>query len=341
MCQIFKTISVWSLGLFIIGPALWSNQPLVRIKDIARLEGARSNQLIGTGLVIGLGGTGDKTNLTKSMVLNTMNNLGMKVDQGSMSPKNSAAVIITAELPPFTSSGDQIDVTVSTMGDAQSLEGGILIQTPLRGADGKIYAVAQGALSIGGRGAGNHKYVAKVPRGAIVEREVPMDFIKNQTMAYLLRNKDFTTANRIADSINENFGPGTALALNAARVEIKLPFSFQSNPIEFISQLDNMNIMVDQIARVIINERTGTVVMGGSVKISPIAIAHKDYTIQISSEPNTTNPAEVRNVQINETGTVGELIKTLNLMGVKAIDLIAILQEIKNAGALQASLEIL
>ena len=164
---------------------------------------------------------------------------------------------------------------------------------------------------------------------------------KNQTMAYLLQNKDFTTANRIADSINENFGPGTAIALNAARVEIKLPYSFQRNPIEFISQLDNMNVMVDQIARVIINERTGTVVMGGSVKISPIAIAHKDYTIQISSDPNTANPAEVRNVQINEAGTVGELIKTLNLMGVKAVDLIAILQEIKNAGALQASLEIL
>ncbi|MBT3784136.1 flagellar basal body P-ring protein FlgI, partial [bacterium] len=265
---------------------------------------------------------------------------GMKVNQQSMDAKNAAAVIITADLPPFTSPGDQINVTVSTMGDAGSLKGGVLIQTPLRGADGRIYAVAQGALSVGGSTAGNHLNVAKIPRGATVEREVPMNFVNNHTIYYLLRNKDFTTANRMADAINETFGPGAARAQDAGKIEVHIPYSFQDNPVEFISQIDHISILVDQEARVVINERTGTVVFGGTVKISPVAISHKSMAIKVGNELNPINE-ESHVVNLDKGSTVEELIKTLNLMGVKTEDLIAIIQEIRNAGALQANLEIM
>jgi flagellar P-ring protein FlgI len=333
----------------ILFPLLWLHitalpskvqaQPLVRIKDIARLQGVRSNQLLGTGLVIGLNGTGDKTTLTQDMISNTMRNLGMKVGNEKIASKNAAAVIITAELPPFTTPGDLIDVTISTMGDASSIQGGILIQTPLRGADQRVYAVAQGALSIGGNSK-NHKTVAKIPRGAIVEKEVPMQFVEDQTLYYLLNNKDFTTANRVAELVNQTYGEEMAQAINAGKVRIHIPYSFQNNAVEFVSQVDNLKVVVDQKARVVINERTGTVVFGGEVKISAVAIAHNSMMIQVGNQLNTTGSDE-RIVQVNQGSTVRDLINTLNLMGVETRDLIAIIQEIKNAGALQADLNIL
>jgi len=318
-------------------------QPLVRIKDIAHLSGVRNNQLIGTGLVIGLDGTGDKTTITSEMVNNTMRNLGMKIPSDKLSTKNAAAVIITANFPPFTTPGDQIDVTVSTMGDASSLKGGVLLQTPLKGADGVVYAVAQGPLSIGGgelQAASNHRTVAKIPRGAIVENELPMKFVENQHVHYILNNKDFTTAHRIADLVNETWGLGSAKALNSAKVRIKIPYSYQNSPVEFVSQVDNLKVIVDQKARVVINERTGTVVFGGNVKISPVAIAHKQLIINVGNKLNKTGTPETL-MSVDNGGTVEDLVNTLNLMGVGTRDLIAIIQEIKNSGALQAELEIL
>ena len=318
-------------------------QPLVRVKDVARIQGVRSNQLMGTGLVIGLSGTGDKTTLTQEMVTNTMKNLGLKFDANKIETKNAAAVIITAELPPFTSPGDTIDVTVSTMGDAKSLRGGILIQTPLRAADGRTYAVAQGALSLGGniqQGMPNHQTVARMPGGASVEAEVPMDFIKNQSVYLALNNPDFTTANRVAEAINQTFGLGTSIAQNSSKIRIKIPFSFQNNPVEFISRLNSLQVIVDQKAKVVINERTGTVVLGGNVKISPVAIAHGTMIIEVGNKLNKSGSDE-RLIEVDKGGTVSELVNTLNLMGVNTPALIAILQEIKNSGALQASLEVL
>ena len=318
-------------------------QPLVRIKDVARVNGVRSNQLMGTGLVIGLSGTGDKTSLTQEMVTNTMKNLGLKFDTEKIETKNAAAVIITAELPAFTSPGDTIDITVSTMGDAKSLRGGILLQTPLRAANGQTYAVAQGALSLGGniqQGMPNHQTVARIPGGAVVEAEVPMDFVKNQSIYLALNNPDFTTANRVAEAVNQTFGLGSSIAQNSAKVRIKIPYSFQNNPVEFISRLNSLRVIVDQKAKVVINERTGTVVLGGNVKISPVAIAHGTMIIEVGNKLNKSGGDE-RVVEVDKGGTVSELVNTLNLMGINTPSLIAILQEVKNSGALQASLEIL
>lgn len=324
-------------------PAVELVQPLVRIKDVARVNGVRSNQLMGTGLVIGLSGTGDKTSLTQEMVTNTMKNLGLKFDAEKIETKNAAAVIITAELPAFTSPGDTIDITVSTMGDAKSLRGGVLLQTPLRAANGQTYAVAQGALSLGGniqQGMPNHQTVARIPGGAVVEAEVPMDFVKNQSIYLALNNPDFTTANRVAEAVNQTFGLGSSIAQNSAKVRIKIPYSFQNNPVEFISRLNSLQVIVDQKAKVVINERTGTVVLGGNVKISPVAIAHGTMIIEVGNKLNKSGGDE-RVVEVDNGGTVSELVNTLNLMGINTPSLIAILQEIKNSGALQASLEIL
>jgi flagellar P-ring protein precursor FlgI len=322
--------------------------PVARIKDIARLDGVRKNQLIGTGLVIGLNGTGDKGTLTQDMIFNILQNLGMKPSQMKVSPNNAAAVIITADLPAFTSPGDTIDVTVSTMGEAKSLQGGILLQTPLRAADGKVYAVAQGSLSIGGiagggmgnNNAGNHPTVAKIPGGAIVENEVATSFMKNSQISWLLKNRDFTTANRIAEIINQKFGDECAKALDAAKISVHVPYSFQDNPVEFVSLVGNLQVLVDQKARVVINERTGTVVFGGNVLISPIAVAHGSLIIQVGNKLNQTGQNE-QIVEVNQGSTVQQLVQTLNLMGIKTNQLIAILQEIKNTGALQADLELM
>jgi flagellar P-ring protein precursor FlgI len=224
------------------------------------------------------------------------------------------------------------------MADAKSLKGGILLQTPLRAANGNVYAVAQGPLSIGAAGA--HPTVARIPGGAFIEKEVPVSFVKGQHLHYLLGNQDFSTANRIAETINLTFAPDTAIALNASRIKVKIPYSFMNNPVEFVSIIDNLQLNVSTKARVVINERTGTVVFGGDVKISPVAIAHNSVTIQVGNRLNQTGTAE-RIVGVDSGSTVQELIQTLNLMGVGAADLIIILQEIKNAGALQADLEIM
>lgn len=347
----------------------WAGQ-LVRIKDITRPAGARNNQLMGYGLVVGLEGTGDgrQTVFTTQAVANMLQRFNITVSPGSMRVGNVAAVVVTAELPPFVKSGDRIDVTVSSLGDAGSLQGGILLQTPLEGADNRVYAVAQGAVSIGGfssQGAGakvskNHPTVGRVPDGAIVEAEVPMPLVSYGILSLSLNSPDFATAARVAQAINRLFNGQAAAARDEATVDVTVPESYQSRIPELVSAIGALTVEPDSIARVVINERTGTIVVGGNVKIAPVAIAHQGLTVRISTDYGISQPAPLARgetvviprstVETEEKeaylsriggGTIEELVRSLNAIRVTPRDIVAILQAIKQAGALQAELETL
>ena len=343
---------------------------VVRIKDVATIQGIRENQLVGYGLVIGLNGTGDgkKTQFTIQSLATMLKNMGITVPAGAMKVKNVAAVIATANLKPFVRNGEKIDVTLSSIGDASSLQGGVLLMTPLKGADGKVYAVAQGPVSIGGfnlnAGGGNsfrknHATVGRIPEGAIVEREVATHFVKNGKISYLLRNPDFTTAVNLEKAVNNFFKKDLALAKNEKEVEIKIPSGMRLS--DFIAKVEKLRINTDINAKVVINERTGTVVVGGNVKIKPIAITHGNLTLKIEanktvSQPNplsTGNTVTVNNSNVNLKSenahfvtmggepTVKELADTLNMLGVTPRDVVAIFQAIKASGALEAELIIM
>jgi flagellar P-ring protein precursor FlgI len=342
--------------------------PEVRIKDLADVEGARSNQLVGVGLVVGLQGTGDKAQMTAQMMGNMMQQFGITLDSTKMlSTKNAAAVTIMAELPPYIREGQPIDVIVNAMADAKSLQGGTLLQAPLRAADGTVYAVAQGPVLVGGysmQGAAasvtkNIATVGRIPDGAIVERGVPTGFSHGGQVALLLRNPDFTTAQRIADIINSTFGP-IAAPSDAGRVLMNLPGEYVSAPSAFLAKMEKLSIRPDSIAKIAINERTGTVVMGGEVKISAVAVAHGGLTVSVKETPTVVQPepfgqgvtaVESRtDIQVNEdssgrqlvalpaTTTVGELVNALNSIGASPRDVIAILQAMNQAGALHGEL---
>jgi flagellar P-ring protein precursor FlgI len=341
--------------------------PEVRIKDLADVEGARSNQLVGVGLVVGLQGTGDKAQMTAQMMGNMMQQFGVTLDPKMLSTKNSAAVTIMAELPPYIREGQPIDVIVNAIADAKSLQGGTLLQAPLKAADGTIYAVAQGSVLVGGysvQGAAasqtkNIATVGRIPGGAIVERGVPTGFSNGGQVALLLRNPDFTTAQRIADVINSTFGP-IAAPSDAGRVLMNLPGEYISAPSAFLAKMEKLSIRPDSIARVAINERTGTVVMGGEVRISAVAVAHGGLTVSIKESPTVVQPepfsqgvtaiSNNTDIQIDEnnsnrqlvalpaTTTVGELVNALNSIGASPRDIIAILQAMNQAGALHGEL---
>lgn len=339
--------------------------PEVRIKDLAYVEGARSNQLVGVGLVVGLQGTGDRAGMTSQMMGNMMQQFGLTLDPKMLSSRNAAAVTITADLPAYVRAGQPIDVLVSAMADAKSLQGGTLLQSPLRAADGTVYAVAQGAVLVGGyavQGAAgsltkNIATVGRVPNGAIVERDVMADFSVGGQVALLLRNPDFTTAQRIADAINSNFGP-IASPSDAGRILMNLPPQYQDAPAAFLARMEKLSIRPDSQAKVAINERTGTVVMGGNVRISSVAVAHGSLTVRVTETPNVVQPepfsggvtatedrtniqAEGGNEQLvalPSTSTVNELVNALNSIGAGPRDVIAILQAMKEAGALHGEL---
>lgn len=341
--------------------------PEVRIKDLVEVEGARSNQLVGVGIVVGLQGTGDKAQMTAQMMGNMMQQFGVTLDPKTLSTKNAAAVTIMAELPPYIKEGQPIDVIVNAMADAKSLQGGTLLQAPLKAADGTIYAVAQGPVLVGGyavQGAAaslakNIATVGRIPGGAIVERGVPTGFSAGGKVALLLRNPDFTTAQRIADIINSTFGP-IAAPSDAGRVIMNLPGEYISAPSAFIAKMEKLFIRPDSTAKVAINERTGTVVMGGEVRISAVAVAHGGLTVSIKENPSTSQPESFSqgvttmsnntDIQIDEnnsnrqlvalpaTTTVGELVNALNSIGANPRDIIAILQAMHLAGALHGEL---
>lgn len=344
----------------------------VRVKDITKIQGVRDNQLLGYGIVVGLQGTGDsnKATFTVQSIASMLKNFGVNVSADEMKLKNVAAVMVTAELPPFAKSGDTIDVTVSSLGDAKNLQGGTLLFTPLKATNGQVYAAAQGPLSIGGFSAGqnnnavqkNHLTVGRIPNGATVEQEVPTAFDSGGYITWSLNQADFTTASRIANQINQRFGmPGLAEALNAGTVKVKIPVYYKSKPVEFIALVEGINVMPDMVAKIVINERTGTVIMGGEVKLSPIAISHGSLQVNIKEAQFVSQPAPfsqgkttvIKDTDVQATeekatnmifpkgASVKDLVDALNAVGATPRDIIAIVQAIKQAGALQAELEIM
>ena len=342
----------------------------VRVKDVATIEGVRDNYLIGYGLVIGLNRTGDKVqqNLyTRQTLQNVLERMGISIRAESLKPENIATVLLTATLPPFVHQGTKIDITVSTIGDAKSLAGGTLVLSPLKGVDGQIYALAQGPLSIGGISAGgrgssidvNHPTVGRIPNGATVERTVSADFTAAGVIKLSLREQDFTTAARVQEVINKNFGE-YAQALDGRNITVYIPAEWRTNKIGFISKLESLRLQVDTIAKVVINERTGTIVMGRNVRLSSVAISQGGVTVQINNETEVSQPNPLSNgstvvvpktsvtveekkaksIVLQDGATVDEVVRGLRAVGVTTSNIISILQAIKSAGALNADLEI-
>ncbi len=311
-----------------------------RIKDIANVRGVRDNQLIGYGVVVGLKGTGDsKAEFTNKSILRMLDKLGMKVEDKEVASKNVAAVIITASLPPFARAGNKIDITVNSIGDATSLAGGTLIQSPLRAADQNTYAVAQGSLLIG-TGADSHSTAGRIPNGAIIERDVAEDFTSRKMFRLTLHNPDFTTAARLSKRINMDLSGKYATAKDAGTVDIIVPFSYEGRAVELLATIEALEVTPDSRARVLVNEKTGTVVIGDTVRISRVAISHGDLTVKVAG--SNTKSKDGDRVAVFDSGTsVGDLVKSLNQLGVAPRDLITVLQNIKAAGALQGELEIL
>jgi flagellar P-ring protein precursor FlgI len=343
-------------------------QPMARVKDIATVEGVRENQLIGMGLVVGLQGTGDKGAMAMQMMSNMTEQFGVTMDPRQIKSKNAAVVTVTCQLSPFVNPGQNTDVLVSAMGDAKSLEGGVLLQTPLKAANGRVYAVAQGPLTIGGwseSGAAasskkNVVTVGRIPNGAIVEQGVEMNYAGNGVVNLLLRNSDFTTAQRIAGAINQKFG-AIAHASDPGRVSVKLPPSYVNSPAAFVASIENMTVRPDTAARVVVNERTGTIVMGGNVRIGNVSVAHGNLTVKVSEDAAVSQPAPfsagrtvvtpqtgiasnedegAQLVELPATSTVQDLTTAMNAVGVGPRDLIAVLQAMDEAGALHGALVI-
>lgn len=341
--------------------------PEVRLKDLADVEGVRGNQLVGMGLVVGLAGTGDKGTLVNQMMQNMAQQFGIAADAKSIKSKNAAVVTVTCNLPPFVRPGQTVDVEVSTMGDAKSLQGGILLQTPLKGANGQVYAVAQGPLLVGGYAASgqgaqvskNSTTVGRVPGGGIVEREVVTEFAPAGVLSYLLRNPDFTTAQRLAQVLNEKFGR-VAVPVDAGRVEVRLPAQYAANPSAFLAEVEGLRIRPDVAARVVVNERSGTVVMGGDVRISSVAVASGNLTVRVQETPQVSQPnpfgqgstvattetsvaaqeQSKQMVSLPASSSVQDLVDALNAVGATPRDIITILQAISQAGALHGELVI-
>jgi len=347
----------------------------VRIKDVAEVLGVRDNQIVGQGIVVGLDGTGDKTGILASQALsNFASRMGLNIPASALKVKNVAVVAITAQLPPFVKKGAKLDVQISSVGDATSLQGGILVQAPLMGADGRIYAAAQGAVSIGGfnvsSGGGgggesvqkNHALVGRIPNGALVEREVETNFQKNGLVRLVLRRPDFTTAQRMSAAISTRW-PGSAKAIDPFTVEFKLPpsESDETIPMAVLAELETLRFVPDVRARVAINERTGTIVAGANVRLMPTVLSHGNLYITIKHTPVISQPEALSKGQTVVTSdttvsvdeeqshavvlehgpTLGDLAAALNALKVKPRDIIAIFQALKEAGALNADLVIM
>lgn len=346
-----------------------------RIKDIVDIEGVRENMLIGYGLVVGLNGTGDKLNnapFTKQSLTAMLERLGVNVRDQNLNTGNVAAVMVTATLPPFSNQGSRIDVTVSTLGDAKSLQGGMLLVTPLMGADSEVYAVAQGPVAVAGFSAEgdagavtqNIPTAGRVPNGAIIEKEIGYDLASVPSLRLALRNPDFTTARRIAVAINEQFGGQVAVAENGSSVRVTLPPGSTRTMVDLVTDIEQFTVEPDQVAKIVIDERSGVIVMGADVRISTVAVAQGNLTVRITETPQVSQPNAFSqqgstqvvprtNIDIsgaNEPGniaylpegvTLQELVSSLNALGVTPRDVITILQAIKAAGAIQAEIEVL
>lgn len=362
-----------------------------RIKDIASIKGIRSNQLFGYGLIVGLNGSGDKggTGFTVQGLVNMLERMGVHVSAADVKVSNVAAVMVSATLPPFARIGKKIDITLSSIGDAKSLSGGTLLLTPLQGVDGKVYALAQGAVSIGGYSVGgadgggvtkNHPTVGRISGGATIEREVPLSIMNKKELTIMLDNPDFNTVTRVADAINTRLQDSLATPIDSGTLKLKIPERLQGKVVNLIAQIGDLEVTPDNIAKIIVNEKTGTVVIGQNVRIQQVAIAHGNLSIQIKETQEVSQPLpfapsgagaapvqmgdgiivapggstvvspdsdvtvaeeKSRLILIRPGRTIGELVKALNAIGVTPRDLITILQALKAAGALYGELEII
>ena len=371
--SVFKTIKTGRLivALFFLCSLSFALLANARVKDITYLKGVRDNQLIGYGLVVGLQGTGDgsSSQFTMQSLATMLNNLGVGIDASTVNVKNVAGVIVTAYLPPFARQGSKLDILVSSLGDAKSLKGGTLLLTPLKGADGQVYAVAQGPVTIGGfseeqAGASttkNHPTVGKIPGGGNIERELTFDFTMVNDLTYSLHKPDFTTASRVARAINKELKGHFAQAKDSGTVVVQIPDEKKDQVVALVAQIEKLKVDPDRIAKVVVNERTGTVVVGEDVRISTVAIAHGNLTINIQPNVSVSQPEALSDgtTQVIEEPTItaqegenklailpasvsiGSLVKALNALGVTPRDLIAVFQAIQAAGALQAELEII
>lgn len=363
-----------ALALLLVLAAVSPVAAQVRVKDVARVQGVRDNNLYGYGLVVGLNGTGDKSTsspFTPQAIVAMLNRLGVAVPVERLDGKNVAAVMVTAKLPPFARAGSGLDVTISSLGDATTLQGGTLLLTPLQGPDARVYALAQGPLSVGGvaaSGAGgdsvqkNHPTVGRIPGGATVEREVPMA-LDPAGLSLVLHQPDFTTAVRLAAALSAAVPGTTAQALDGSTVRVRVPAEYQPRLPEFVAKLETATLRVDAPARVVINERTGTVIMGSQLRIATVAIAHGNLTITVKedrqvSQPPPLAPESARTVVVprsevkikeekaqlilvREGASIGDVVQGLNALGVTPRDLISILQAIHQAGALLAEIELM
>jgi flagellar P-ring protein precursor FlgI len=343
-----------------------------RIKDIASFEGVRDNQLVGYGLVVGLNGTGDRsqTFFSTQTLANMLQRSGVTINPQQVRVKNIAAVMVTATLPPFIRQGSRIDVIVSSIGDAQNIQGGVLIMTPLLAADNQVYVTAQGALTLGGFSAGgtgnrvqtNHPTVGRIANGGLVEKDVAVDFSGRAQLNLVLKQNDFTTASRAVRAINQSSGSNVASAIDGRTIAVKVPSDYGGHIIDFMSMVENATMDIDMPAKVVLNEKTGTIVMGKDVRISEVSIIHGSLSLQVGTLFNVSQPAPFsqggqttvvpdktisvqeekgRTVTLREGASVEEVVRALNAVGAGPRDVISILQAIKAQGALQAELEII
>lgn len=343
-----------------------------RIKDLAEVEGVRQNQLVGYGLVVGLQGTGDSLNnspFTRQSLTAMLERLGVNTRGANLRTANVAAVMVTANLPAFSTQGTRLDVTVSALGDSNSLEGGTLLVTPLMGADGEVYAVAQGSVAVAGFGFEGDAAriqrgvptVGRISNGALIEREIEFSLAEKRQLRLALRNPDFTTARRIATAINDFIGDDAAAPSDPSTVHLRIPESYRGNMIELLTEIEQLRVEPDQPAKIVVDERSGIIVMGRDVRVSTVAVAQGNLTVTITEEPQVVQPLPLTDGEtavvprtaievfgedgqlavVPEGVTLRELVDGLNALGIGPRDLIAILQAIKAAGALQADIEVM
>lgn len=371
--SVWRAIGLAFVVMVVIAFSVGQAHAQTRIRDLTSVQGVRDNQLFGYGIVVGLDGTGDQTTqtpFTSQSIISMLQQSGVAVPPGTnLQLKNVASVMVTAKMPAFTQPGQTLDVTVSSIGNAKSLRGGMLLMTPLKGADGQVYALAQGNLIVGGAGAEaggssqvkNHLSAGRVPNGALVERDIPTPFLLGDSLQLELRTTDFSNAARIAQSINGTFGPNVATALNGRIVKVRAP-SVPDERVQFLSAVQELTI--DQAvgsARVIVNARTGSVVMNQAVSLESCAVAHGNLTVKIDSAPVISQPnafsqgqtvvEQVSDIQISESGgelieikgsaQLSDVVKALNALGATPQDLVSILQAMKTAGSLKADLEVI
>lgn len=343
---------------------------VTRVKELASVEGVRDNQLLGYGLIVGLNGTGDKrqTFFSAQSLANLLDRMGVQVSGAAIQVRNTAAVMITANLPPFAQPGTRIDVQASAIGDATNLQGGMLIRTPLKAANGDVFAVAQGSVVTGGFVAGrggnsttvNHPTAGRIPNGAIVE-QAPPSVEPSEHVKLQLHEADFTTAARLAAAVNQRFGAGAARCENAGLVTVTIPADWRSKPVEFVAEVEGLTLMADRRARIIINERTGTITAGQDIRIRPATILHGNLSIAVQTTLEVSQPLPLsqgkttvtpsvavsakedpaHNIRLNQGATVDDLVRALTAVGSTPRDIIAILQNLKAAGALDAEIEVI